>query len=79
MVAVQPEEQMVVAMSAWVTAGFTEPGVRFGSGSTAPSAVTCSAPVLSAAAGNAVDACAVGGGVSDRDEEVPGSPVAGTA
>jgi hypothetical protein len=33
MVAVQPETQIVLPMSAWVTAGFVAPGVSFGSGS----------------------------------------------
>jgi hypothetical protein len=32
-VAVQPDLQMVEPIVAWVTAGFTEPGVHTGSGS----------------------------------------------
>jgi hypothetical protein len=38
-------------MSAWVTAGLTEPGVRLGSGSTAPAALTVIPPVVSAGRG----------------------------
>lgn len=48
---VHPDKQIVELMLDWATAGFVAPGVRRGSGSTAPEALTISAPVLPAGVG----------------------------
>ena len=54
MVLVHPETQIVVAMVDCVTSGLVAPGVRCGSGSTAPAALMVIPPVVSAGCGVAV-------------------------
>ena len=55
MVAVQPETQIVLPMSAWVIAGFVAPGVIFGSGSPGRrTAVPAGAVAVGFAVGRAV-------------------------
>jgi hypothetical protein len=71
-VAVQPEEQMVVAMSAWVTSGLSEPGVSPGSGSPGSLAIPVGA---GAPVGPGVKPIA---GVSEAQGSSPGSPVSAT-
>jgi len=51
MVAVQPLTQMVLLMLAWVTAGLAAPGVRLGSGRTAPDPLIVTPPVVSTGCG----------------------------
>jgi len=80
MVAVYPEWQIVEPMSAWVTAGFTAPGLTFHAGRYAPAgpraAALANVGTTGLALDGALDALGVAVGVADT---VGGSLVAADA